>query len=80
VGDPLATVLLPTIVAAVKEGRHIFENIRKFVKFIMASNAAEIWTLFLAPFLGLLVPLLPIQILWTNLVTDGLPGLALRSF
>jgi P-type Ca2+ transporter type 2C len=66
-----------TIVAAVREGRHIFENIRKFVKFIMASNAAEIWTLFLAPFLGLPVPLLPIHILWTNLVTDGLPGLAL---
>jgi Ca2+-transporting ATPase len=66
-----------TIVAAVREGRHIFENIRKFVKFVMASNAAEIWTLFLAPFLGLPVPLLPIHILWTNLVTDGLPGLAL---
>jgi Ca2+-transporting ATPase len=66
-----------TIVAAVREGRHIFENVRKFVKFIMASNAAEIWTLFLAPFLGLPVPLLPIHILWTNLVTDGLPGLAL---
>ncbi|MBZ5635077.1 MAG: cation-translocating P-type ATPase [Acidobacteriia bacterium] len=66
-----------TIVAAVREGRHIFENIRKFVKFIMASNAAEIWTLFLAPLLGLPVPLLPIHILWTNLVTDGLPGLAL---
>ena len=66
-----------TIIAAVREGRHIFENIRKFVKFIMASNAAEIWTLFLAPFLGLPVPLLPIHILWTNLVTDGLPGLAL---
>ncbi len=66
-----------TIVAAVSEGRHIIENIRKFVKFIMASNAAEIWTLFLAPFLGLPIPLLPIHILWTNLVTDGLPGLAL---
>ena len=66
-----------TIVAAVREGRHIFENIRKFVKFIMASNAAEIWTLFLAPLMGLPVPLLPIHILWINLVTDGLPGLAL---
>jgi Ca2+-transporting ATPase len=66
-----------TIVAAAREGRHIFDNIRKFVNFIMASNAAEILTIFLAPFLGLPVPLLPIHILWTNLVTDGLPGLAL---
>jgi P-type Ca2+ transporter type 2C len=66
-----------TIVVAVREGRRIYDNIRKFVRYTMTSNAGEIWTLFLAPFLGLPIPLLPIQILWINLVTDGLPGLAL---
>lgn len=66
-----------TIVVSVKEGRRIYDNIRKFIKYTMTSNAGEIWVMLLAPFIGMPLPLTSLQILWVNLVTDGLPGLAL---
>jgi Ca2+-transporting ATPase len=68
-----------SIVRAVREGRRIYDNLRRFVRYVLTTNSAEIWTIFLAPFLGLPVPLVPVQILWINLITDGLPGLALAS-
>ncbi len=67
-----------TIVAATEEGRVVYTNIRRFIKYILGSNIGEVITIAAAPALGLpSVPLIPLQILWMNLVTDGLPALAL---
>lgn len=66
-----------TIVRAIREGRKIYDNIRKFIQYTMTSNIGEILVMLLGPLLGMPLPLTAIQILWVNLVTDGLPGLAL---
>jgi len=66
-----------TIVAAVEEGRVIYDNIRRFVKFSIAGNVGKVLVMLLAPFLGINVALLPLQLLWLNLMTDGLLGLGL---
>lgn len=68
-----------TIVKAIREGRKIYDNILRFIKYTMTSNAGTLWAIFLAPFFGLPLPMLPIQILWMNLLTDSLPGLALTA-
>ena len=66
-----------TIVAAVEEGRVIYDNIRKFIKYLLSCNTSEIGVMLIGPMLGMPLPLTALQILWMNLVTDGLPALAL---
>lgn len=66
-----------SIVAAVREGRVIYDNIRKFIRYILTTNSGELWVMLLSSFLGMPLALMPLQILWINLVTDGLPALAL---
>jgi Ca2+-transporting ATPase len=68
-----------TIVGAVREGRKIYDNLRRFLRYIVTTNSSEILIMLVAPLLGLPIPLLPLQILWVNLLTDGLPGLALAA-
>jgi Ca2+-transporting ATPase len=66
-----------TIIKAVKEGRRVYDNILKFIKYLMTTNSGELFTLLLGPLFGLPVALLPIHILWINLVSDGLPAISL---
>lgn len=66
-----------TIIKAVREGRRIYDNILKFIKYLMTTNSGELWTLLIGPVIGLPIALLPIHILWINLVSDGLPAISL---
>jgi Ca2+-transporting ATPase len=66
-----------TIVAAVEEGRAIYDNIRRFVKFSIAGNIGKVIVMLVAPLFGITIALLPLQLLWLNLLTDGLLGLGL---
>jgi Ca2+-transporting ATPase len=75
----LADDQLATVVAAAEEGRRVYANIRRFLLYGLAGGSAEIAVMLTGPAFGLAVPLLPAQILWVNLLTHGLPGVALGS-
>ena len=75
----LADDELATVVAAAEEGRRVYANIRRFLLYALSGGAAEIAVMLVGPFVGLPLPLLPAQILWINLLTHGLPGLAMGS-
>ncbi|MFP5282389.1 MAG: cation-translocating P-type ATPase, partial [Actinomycetes bacterium] len=75
----LADDELATLVAAVEEGRRVYANVRRFLLYALSGGAAEILVMLVGPFLGMPLPLLPAQILWINLVTHGLPGVALGA-
>ena len=75
----LADDELATVVAAAEEGRRVYANIRRFLLYALSGGTAEIAVMLVGPFVGLPLPLLPAQILWINLLTHGLPGLALGS-
>jgi len=70
---------LATVVAAVAEGRRVFDNIRRFIRYALSGGVAEITVMLIAPFMGMTLPLTPAQILWINLVTHGLPGVAIGA-
>src|SRR5699024_519869 len=66
-----------SIKEAIKEGRHVYTNIRKFIRYLLTSNVGEIFIMLVALLMAYPLPLIPVQILWVNLVTDGLPAIAL---
>ncbi|MFG2103955.1 cation-translocating P-type ATPase [Micromonospora echinaurantiaca] len=70
---------LSTVAAAIGEGRRIYDNIRRFLRYALSGGVAEIAVMLLGPLFGLAVPLLPAQILWVNLLTHGVPGVALGA-
>jgi Ca2+-transporting ATPase len=70
---------LGTVVAAIEEGRRIYTNVRTFLRYALSGGLAEVLVMLVGPFAGLAVPLLPAQILWINMLTHGLPGVALGA-